>query len=121
GDLSAVAVPPSVQALLAARLDRLGPEERDDIGRAAVEGKEFHAAAVEALLPGRLRARTAELHRGLVRRELVRPGRGSALGHEAYHFRHQLIRDAAYEAVPKGERADLHRRFAEWLEGAAGE
>src|SRR5207249_11435131 len=37
------------------------------------------------------------------------------------HFRHQLIRDAAYEAVPKGERAELHRRFAEWLEGAAGE
>ncbi|MDP9342371.1 MAG: AAA family ATPase [Actinomycetota bacterium] len=121
GDLSLVAVPPSVQALLAARLDRLGSEERDVIGRAAVEGKEFHAAAVEALLPEGARSRASELLRGLVRRELIRPSRGSFPGQEAYRFRHQLIRDAAYEAVPKGERADLHRRFAGWLEVMAGD
>jgi class 3 adenylate cyclase/tetratricopeptide (TPR) repeat protein len=121
GGLSDIAVPPSVQALLAARLDRLRPEERAALGRAAVEGKEFHAAAVEALLPEPARPGAGELLRGLVRRELIRPSRGTFPGQEAYRFRHQLIRDAAYDAVPKGERADLHRRFAGWLEAMAGE
>src|SRR5262249_54699903 len=52
----------------------------------------------------------------LVRKELVRPDRAQLPGDDAYRFRHLLIRDAAYEALPKATRADLHRRFAAWLE-----
>ena len=52
----------------------------------------------------------------LVRRELVRPDRPQLPREDAYRFRHLLIRDAAYDALPKATRADLHRRFAEWLE-----
>ena len=52
----------------------------------------------------------------LVRKELIRPDRASLPGEDAYRFRHLLIRDAAYEALPKAIRADLHERFAHWLE-----
>jgi len=53
----------------------------------------------------------------LVRRDLIRPDRSSLAGQDAFRFRHQLIRDAAYEAAPKALRAELHERFADWLEG----
>jgi class 3 adenylate cyclase/tetratricopeptide (TPR) repeat protein len=110
-----VAVPPTIQALLAARLDQLDPSERVVLERASVEGRVFHRSAVETLLDGE-----PELSRrlvSLVRKELIR----SEPGHlddddEAYRFRHLLIRDAAYEALPKVLRAELHERFAEWVE-----
>jgi predicted ATPase len=57
----------------------------------------------------------------LVRRELIRPARTAFAGEEAFGFRHILIRDAAYEAIPKAIRADLHERFAAWFEQKAGE
>ena len=57
---------------------------------------------------------------GLVRRDLIRPDRSMLAGEDAFRFRHQLIRDAAYEAAPKALRAELHERFADWLE-AVGE
>ena len=118
-DLEAVGVPGTIQALLAARLDRLPQEERRVIERGAVEGEVFHANAVSVLLdevgdPGR------EL-RSLVRKEILRPVRGTLGAEEAFRFRHLLIRDAAYAGIPKGLRADLHIRFADWLERAAGE
>jgi tetratricopeptide (TPR) repeat protein len=115
GDLGEVAVPPTVSALLTARLDRLSPQERRVVERGAVEGKEFHAGSVSALLDDDERAALgAHLHT-LVRRELIRPYRADLPGQEGYRFRHQLIRDAAYDAIPKRTRADLHRRFAGWL------
>jgi len=52
----------------------------------------------------------------LVRRQLVRPDRAQIAGDDGYRFRHLLIRDAAYEALPKAVRADLHARFADWLD-----
>jgi predicted ATPase len=52
----------------------------------------------------------------LVRKELVRPDRPQLQGDDAYRFRHLLIRDAAYDALPKATRAELHARFADWLE-----
>ena len=109
-----VEVPPTIQALLAARLDQLDPAERSVLERGAVEGRVFHRGAVAALGDG-----DGEVDRrlvALVRKELVRPDRGQLAGDDAYRFRHLLIRDAAYEALPKAARADLHRRFAEWLE-----
>jgi tetratricopeptide (TPR) repeat protein len=57
----------------------------------------------------------------LVRKELVRPDRAAFPGEDAFRFRHLLIRDAAYEAMPKELRAALHERFAGWLEGTVGE
>lgn len=121
GDLDSLAVPPTIQALLAARLDRLAPEERTVLERAAVQGKVFHRGAVLALCEDPLRA-SADRHLGaLLRRDLIRPETPTFPGEEAFRFRHLLIRDAAYARLPKAMRADLHERLAEWLEGAAGD
>jgi class 3 adenylate cyclase len=109
-----VSVPPTIQALLAARLDQLEPSERAVLERGSVEGKVFHRAAVLALAPEE--AELGQRLTSLVRKELVRPDRATLPGEEAYRFRHLLIRDAAYEAVPKSVRAELHQRFADWLE-----
>jgi tetratricopeptide (TPR) repeat protein len=121
GALDEVAVPPSVSALLTARLDRLSPDERWVIERAAVEGKEFHAGSVAALLDADDRPGLPGHLRTLIRRELIRPDRADLPGEEGYRFRHQLIRDAVYEAIPKRARADLHRAFAAWLAARGGD
>jgi class 3 adenylate cyclase/tetratricopeptide (TPR) repeat protein len=118
-DLEAVGVPGTIQALLAARLDRLPPDERRVIERGAVEGEVFHADAVSALLDEV--ADPARELRSLVRHEILRPVRETLGAGEAFRFRHLLIRDAAYAGIPKGVRADLHARFADWLERAAGD
>jgi tetratricopeptide (TPR) repeat protein len=119
--LSSVPVPPSIQAVLAARLARLSPAERRTIERASVVGQEFYLGAVAALSPEGARATTARDVAALVRRDLVTPGRSTLPGEEACRFRHILIRDAAYEGIPKALRAELHERFATWLEEVAGE
>ena len=108
-----VVVPPSIQALLAARLDQLDPAERSVLERGAVEGKLFHRGVVEALAPEEPQVRSRLM--ALVRRELVRPDRAMLVGDDAFRFRHLLIRDAAYDGLPKSMRADLHERFAWWL------
>jgi class 3 adenylate cyclase len=120
-DLAHVTVPPTIQLLLAARLDRLDAEERAVIERGAVEGKVFHAGAVTTLTPEGLRPQVPTRLLALARKELIRPDRAEFAGQDAFRFRHLLIRDAAYRAMPKEQRADMHQRFAEWLEGAAGE
>jgi class 3 adenylate cyclase/tetratricopeptide (TPR) repeat protein len=107
-----VAVPPTIQALLAARLDQLATAERDVLERGAVEGQVFHRAAVAALANGG--SIDGELV-ALVRKDLVRPEQPLLPDDDAYRFRHLLIRDTAYEALPKATRAELHERFADWL------
>ena len=109
-----VTVPPTIQALLAARLDQLEPHERDVLQCGSVEGRVFHRGAVQALAPEE--AQATALLTSLVRKELIRPDRAQLPGEDAYRFRHLLIRDAAYEALPKATRAGLHERFALWLE-----
>ena len=109
-----VVVPPTIQALLAARLDQLDPSERGLLERGAVEGKIFHRGGVEALSPGESDIATKLM--ALVRKELVRPDQTQLPGDDAFRFRHLLIRDAAYDGLPKAARAELHERFAEWLE-----
>jgi predicted ATPase len=109
-----VTVPPTIQALLAARLDQLDEPERSVLERGAVEGEVFHRGAIEALAPEP--ADVSTRLRGLVRKELVRPDRPQLPGEDAFRFRHLLIRDAAYEALPKTVRAELHIRFSVWLE-----
>ena len=109
-----VTVPPTIQALLAARLDQLDPSDRGVLERGAVEGRVFHRGAVEALSPDE--AAMMDRLSSLVRKELVRPDKPQFAGEDAFRFRHILIRDAAYDALPKATRAELHERFAEWLE-----
>jgi len=109
-----LAMPPTIQALLAARLDQLGPTERRVLEIGAVAGRVFHQSAVRQLiheephLPSSLDA--------LVRKELIQPHEAQIPGDNAFRFRHQLIRDATYDALPKTVRAELHERFADWLE-----
>jgi class 3 adenylate cyclase/tetratricopeptide (TPR) repeat protein len=109
-----VAVPPTIQALLAARLDQLDPAERAVLERGSIEGRVFHRGAVEALAPDD--AAVATRLTSLVRKELVRPDKPVFSGDDAFRFRHLLIRDAAYDALAKSTRAELHTRFASWLE-----
>ena len=108
-------MPPTLKALLAARLDQLDEPERKVLERGAVEGEIFHRGAVQALAPEEEAQVTTRLA-GLVRRELIRPDRAQLPGEDGYRFRHVLIRDAAYDALPKAVRADLHTRFAAWLD-----
>jgi predicted ATPase/DNA-binding SARP family transcriptional activator len=111
-------LPPTIQALLAARLDRLDPDERAVIERASVIGKEFVRAALAALADADVdeTAAARALDR-LVRRDLLRPGQSDR--GEIFRFRHSLIRETAYGTIPKRLRAVLHERFATWLEGRA--
>jgi class 3 adenylate cyclase len=120
GALWDVHVPPTISALLSARLDRLSDPERAVLEAAAVAGKTFHRGALAALLPETARPDLAVHLRSLVRKELVSPERSTLPGEDAYRFRHLLIRDAAYDAISKGERARLHASFADWLEAVAG-
>ena len=108
----AIAVPPTIQALLAARLDQLPGGERGALERGAVEGQVFHSGAVQALAPAE---QVSQQLMGLVRKELVRPTTSTLPGDDAFRFRHLLIRDAAYDALPKSIRAELHERFSDWL------
>jgi class 3 adenylate cyclase/tetratricopeptide (TPR) repeat protein len=109
-----VVVPPTLHALIAARLDRLPPPERGVLERAAVEGEVFHRGGVAALSPNETRV-TPRLA-ALVRKELIRADTPLVPGDDGFRFRHLLIRDAAYDGLPKAERANLHERFAHWLE-----
>jgi class 3 adenylate cyclase len=109
-----VEVPPTLKALLAARLDQLDPGERRVLERGAVEGEVFHRGAVQALGPEepQVKPRLA----ALVHRQLIRPARALFAREDGFRFRHLLVRDAAYGALWKATRAELHERFASWLE-----
>ena len=109
-----VIVPPTLRALLAARLDQLESGERGVLERGAVEGELFHRSAVEALSP--TEAQLTPRLTALVRKELIRPDRPVFPTDDGFRFCHLLIRDAAYDALPKATRAELHERFAEWLD-----
>jgi class 3 adenylate cyclase/tetratricopeptide (TPR) repeat protein len=114
-DLAAAGTPPTIQALLAARLDRLAGEERALLDRASVMGQAFDRAAVLALTPEPARAGADAHLLALVRKELLRPAQAPLGGRDGFQFRHQLVRDAAYDSLPKQTRAELHERYAGWL------
>jgi class 3 adenylate cyclase/tetratricopeptide (TPR) repeat protein len=120
-DLAQITVPPTIQLLLAARLDRLDADERAVMERGSVEGKTFHVGAVATLSSATQRPNVRSRLLALARKELIRPDRAEFAGEDAFRFRHLLIRDAAYHAMPKEQRADLHERYASWLEQAAGD
>jgi DNA-binding SARP family transcriptional activator/class 3 adenylate cyclase len=107
--------PPAIRALLAARLDLVGDTERLLLECGAVEGELFHVGSVLALAQGLPRPDAERMLDELVRRDLLLPGRAALTGEDAFRFRHALIRDAAYEELPKATRSELHERHADWL------
>jgi class 3 adenylate cyclase len=115
GDLGSVTVPPTIGALLAARLERLVVGERQVLDAAAVVGQLFYAGAVVELTALEPRAVAGYL-RSLARKEMVRSERSDIPGEEGFAFSHTLVRDSAYHALPKLRRADLHERLARWLD-----
>lgn len=118
--LDAIRIPPTVSALLGSRLDRLAATERAVLEAASIEGQSFSSGALEALLPDAARELPGIVAE-LVRQELVVPEDRSGPGGAGHRFRHLLIRDAAYDAIPKASRARLHLAYADWLEATAGD
>ncbi len=115
-DLSSIAIPPTIHALLTARLDRLEPEQRTVTERASVVGRSFWWGAVSELSPPELQPRIAGALQSLVRKELIAPDRSELRGQDAFRFTHILVRDAAYGGIPKAMRAQMHERLADWLD-----
>jgi len=109
-------IPPTIQALLAARIDKLDADERAVIERASIEGRLFHRGSVRQLLPEPARPDVGRRLLTLVRRQFISPDQAELPGDDGFRFDHILIRDAAYESLPKRLRAELHERFADWLE-----
>jgi class 3 adenylate cyclase/tetratricopeptide (TPR) repeat protein len=113
-------IPDTLQALIAARIDRLAHEEKVVLQRAAVIGRVFWRGALEQLTPDTTHLDTL-LDDLLLRDFLVPERRSSISGERAYRFKHVLIRDVAYSGLTKSARAELHARFAEWLHERTGE
>src|SRR5207245_2669523 len=103
--------------LLSARLDRLGPDARSLLQAAAVIGYTFSLAALSYLLDRGRRDGLDERLRVLEHERYVTPAREASGSQASFRFVHVLMRDAAYAGLPKRARADIHARFAEWLEG----
>jgi DNA-binding SARP family transcriptional activator len=110
------ALPPRIDTLLKARVERLGPAERMVLERAAVLGRDFWLDAVAALLPEQARAPLHRHLQALVVKGLVQPVATRIGSSEDFRFRHILIQQAAYGLMAKSLRADLHKQFAHWLE-----
>ena len=119
--LDSLRVPETIQAVLAARLDRLTEYERDTLQRASVIGQVFFWGAVAELAPPDRVAAVAGDLQALVRKGLVKPDRRTLAGEDGFRFAHILVRDAAYDSTSKRSRGELHERFADWLETRAGE
>lgn len=121
GGADSIDVPPTIQALLAARIERLRKDERAVVERAAVIGKQFYRGAVAELLAPPARTGIDGHLEALRRKEMVEPEGVYWIDEPVYRFHHVLIRDAAYRLLLKEARAVLHERFADWLEAKAGE
>ena len=118
-DPEAVDVPPTIQSLLATRVERLPERERRVIELASVVGPEFPLGALVALAPGLSRGDVDDTLERLRRREQIEPT-GTYWGDEpVFRFHHVLIRDAAYRRVLKGVRADQHLAVGDWMERRA--
>ena len=111
-----VPIPPTIHALLAARLERLGPGERSVLERGSLIGREFSRNALVELLPKDELPAVGAALQGLVRRELLRP-----VHDDAFRFRHLLLLEVAYDSIPKAERAELHVRHGDWVEQNGGD
>lgn len=114
------ALPPTLQGLIAARIDRLPQEVTDVVKRAAVLGRVFSEAGIAAfgVADERLTARVAEAVRADV---LVTTDEESFGSGTSYRFRHSLIRDVVYRSIPKSVRWRMHDALGRWIEAASGD
>ena len=110
-------VPPTLEALIASRLDALPPAERAALERASVAGRAFWRAAVEDATPAEERDAVGGSLMSLVRKRLVHPERSVLEGEDGFRFHHALIRDVAYAGIPAATRAELHESVARSLDG----
>jgi predicted ATPase/class 3 adenylate cyclase len=110
------AVPPSVEALIAERLEYLPPDARALIQRAAIVGRTFYRGAIVTLSPAAAQPSVETNLLTLIRKRFIQPVPNELADEQTYRFRHALIREAAYEALPKAQRGELHERFAAWVE-----
>jgi predicted ATPase len=124
-DLARESVPPKINALLTARLDRLSADEQKVIQRAAVVGQQFHDTDIDALSSSMNLAQVRACLDALVRQELIQLEQPGAVPlpstGEGFRFRHILVRNAVYERMVDPMRAELHERFADWLQQTAGD
>ncbi len=121
GELPAVTLPPTIQALLASRIDGLDPEERAVVEPAAVIGYVFPEDAVRELVPDAVREKTGAHLVSLGRKQLIRPEPAERGFEDPWRFDHVLIRDTTYEALLKRTRAALHERFVRWADRVNGD
>jgi class 3 adenylate cyclase len=117
---AALRIPPTIQGLIAARLDAAPPEVKRVLQLGAVVGRSFPTTAIAVLNEGRAPA-AADLRDALRRDLLVDVDERGVGGGRVYRFKHVLIRDVAYASVPKAERAVLHDRYGRWYEEALGD
>jgi class 3 adenylate cyclase/tetratricopeptide (TPR) repeat protein len=120
-DVSAIPIPDTVQAVIAARIDLLPPDEKRALQAAAVVGRIFWPDPVARYLDVASR-RVTDLLRGLEARDLVLSRLDSSMrGQQEFIFKHALVRDVAYESIPRRDRAMAHLEIVRWIEGAIGE
>jgi len=113
-DLALADTPPTVEALLASRLDRLDPRELAVLRRASVVGRRFTREELGDLTPPEEAGGTDHHLADLAERALVHPRE------QVFAFHHVLVRDVAYRGIPKAERADLHELAARGLDRRNG-
>lgn len=111
-------LPQTLDGLLSARIDRLSHRAREALEAGSVEGEVFHVGAVQRLTEGERRI-DPELER-LEEARWIHSVPTDFVGETAFRFRHILVRDAVYQHITKRRRADLHRRFADWLRDRVG-
>jgi DNA-binding SARP family transcriptional activator len=117
GEQGEAPLPPTLEVLIASRVERLPSVERAILERAAVAGREFWRSTVEAVSP---EEDASAALMALVRRRLVRPERASLRGEDGFRFQHTLIREAVYAGIADDERAALHERIARAFEARGG-
>ena len=121
GDLAALGRPETVHAVIAARLDGLDVDERTVLQTASVIGEVFWWNAVADLTEETAPVDVARRLQALVRKDLIRPDSSTFFTEDAFRFGHLLIRDVAYDSLPKKSRAEIHERFARWVEERAAQ
>jgi class 3 adenylate cyclase/tetratricopeptide (TPR) repeat protein len=108
-------IPPTLSALLSARLDRLTQAERSTIEAASVFGYLFDPRAIPYVSGEEAGESTEAVLNALVRKQFIQKRAVTEGSRNSFRFRHILIRDAAYQATLKRRRALVHRRCADWL------
>jgi class 3 adenylate cyclase/pSer/pThr/pTyr-binding forkhead associated (FHA) protein len=121
GEPALTATPPTIHTLIAARVDRLPRGERAVLERASVAGTAFWPAAVRALSQPDARHAVERRLEVLVEKQFVGLAEARLGGERGFAFNHVLVRDVTYQGLLKSARAELHERFAMWLDETAGE